>query len=165
MSSEINKTVLVGLSGGVDSSLALILLKEKGYHVIGVSMSIYNRDIPNLLPSGNACYGAEEKTELKEVSEFCRQRGIEHYIFDCSEEYKKIVLSYFKEEYLSGRTPNPCIRCNASMKFGLLPEAAKIMIFLRRDITRARKRTKKPAAFFSKKDWTPKRTKVTFCIV
>ena len=125
MSSEINKTVLVGLSGGVDSSLALILLKEKGYHVIGVSMSIYNRDIPNLLPSGNACYGAEEKTELKEVSEFCRQRGIEHYIFDCSEEYKKIVLSYFKEEYLSGRTPNPCIRCNASMKFGLLPEAAK----------------------------------------
>jgi tRNA-uridine 2-sulfurtransferase len=125
MSDKINKTVLVGLSGGVDSSLALILLQEAGYHVIGVSMSIYNQDIPNLLPAGNACYGAEEKTELKEVADFCRQRAIEYHIFDCSEEYKKIVLSYFREEYLSGRTPNPCVRCNASMKFGLLPQAAQ----------------------------------------
>lgn len=118
-------TVIVGLSGGVDSSLAAVLLKEQGYHVIGVSMSIYNQDIPNLLAAGNACYGPEEKQDIKDIQKFGDKIGIETHIFDCSEDYKRLVLAYFKEEYQHGRTPNPCVKCNAVMKFGLLGQKAK----------------------------------------
>ena len=118
-------TVIVGLSGGVDSSLAAVLLKEQGYHVIGVSMSIYNQDIPNLLAAGNACYGPEEKQDIKDIQKFGEKIVIETHIFDCSEYYKRLVLAYFKEEYQHGRTPNPCVKCNAVMKFGLLGQKAK----------------------------------------
>ncbi len=116
--------VIVGLSGGVDSSLSAVLLKEQGFEVIGVSMSIYNKDIPHLLSAGNACYGPEEKQDIKEIQKFGNKIGIKTYIFDCSEEYKRMVLSYFKEEYTAGRTPNPCVKCNELMKFGLLTQKA-----------------------------------------
>ncbi len=118
------KTVIVGLSGGVDSSLVACLLKEKGYHVIGVSMSIYDKDIPALKAAGNACYGSEEKKDIKDIHLFGEKIGIETYVFDCSEDYKRLVLSYFKEAYLQGITPNPCVKCNAVMKFGLLQQKA-----------------------------------------
>ncbi len=116
---------IVGLSGGVDSSLAAILLKEQGYDVIGVSMSIYNKDIPNLVKGGNACYGPEIKTEIKNIQEFGDKIGIKTYVFDCSEEYKDTILAYFKSEYAAGRTPNPCVKCNELMKFGLLTQKAQ----------------------------------------
>lgn len=116
--------VIVGLSGGVDSCLSALLLKEQGYEVIGISMSIYNKDIPNLI-SGNACYGPAEKPEITNIHEFGKKIGIQTYVFDCSEEYKQTILSYFKSEYEAGRTPNPCVKCNELMKFGLLIEKAK----------------------------------------
>ncbi len=119
------KTVIVGLSGGVDSSLAALLLKEKGYHVIGVSMSIYDKDIPTLMPAGNACYGPEEKQDIKEIHLLGQKVGIETHVFDCAADYKRLVLSYFKEAYLQGVTPNPCVKCNAVMKFGLLQQKAR----------------------------------------
>lgn len=117
--------VIVGLSGGVDSSLSALLLKEQGYEVIGISMSIYNSDIPNLQVAGNACYGPEEKEDIKNIKAFGDKIGIKTYVFDCSEEYKQTVLSYFKSEYAAGRTPNPCVKCNELMKFGLLTQKAK----------------------------------------
>ena len=120
-----NLNVVVGLSGGVDSSLSAYLLKKKGYNVSGISMAIYNRDIPNLIPSGNACYGPEEKQDIKEIGELGKKLGIKTYIFDCAEDYKHLILSYFKEEYKAGRTPNPCIKCNELMKFGLLLKKAE----------------------------------------
>ena len=119
------KTVAIGLSGGVDSTLAALLLKEQGYHVVGISMSIYNKDIPNLKESINSCYGPREKDDYKKAQEWAKSHGIETVILDCSEEYKQTVLRYFREAYLSGTTPNPCIKCNAEMKFGLLLERAK----------------------------------------
>ncbi len=118
-------TVAVGLSGGVDSTLAAKLLQEQGYTVIGLTMSIYNKDIPNMRVAGNACYGPDEKKEISEVRDWCNQQGIESHILDCSEEYKQIVLRYFKESYLTGVTPNPCVKCNADMKFGLLLDKAR----------------------------------------
>ena len=118
-------TVAVGLSGGVDSTLAALLLKEQGYHVVGISMSIYNKDIPNLKEAVNSCYGPTEKDDYKKAQEWAKSHGIESVIVDCSEEYKQTVLKYFKEAYLSGTTPNPCIKCNAEMKFGLMLEKAQ----------------------------------------
>lgn len=119
------KVVAVGLSGGVDSTLAALLLKEQGYSVIGLSMSIYNKDIPNMKIADNSCYGPEEKKDLKLIQNWGRENDIPVYILDCAKEYKSVVLSYFKESYLSGVTPNPCIKCNALMKFGLLLEKAR----------------------------------------
>ena len=117
--------IAVGLSGGVDSTLTALLLKEQGHQVIGISMALYNDEIPNLKLANDACYGPKEKEDLPLIHEWCVQQGIEHYILDLSEEYKKTVLKYFKETYLSGQTPNPCIMCNAGMKFGLMVDKAR----------------------------------------
>lgn len=117
-------SVIVGLSGGVDSSLTAALLKDMGYHVTGVSMSIYNQAIPHLKLAGNACYGAQEKQEITDIHLLGEKLGIKTYVFDCSKEYNRQILTYFKTEYLKGNTPNPCIMCNALMKFDLLKQKA-----------------------------------------
>ncbi len=117
--------ILVGLSGGVDSTLAALLLKEQGHEVMGVSMSLYNKDIPNLKLSDNSCYGPTEKQDLKDIHVWCEKQGIEHHILDLSEDFKKTILKYFRESYLSGQTPNPCIMCNQGVKFGLMVKKAK----------------------------------------
>ena len=122
--------IAVGLSGGVDSTLTALLLKEQGHEVIGLTMALYNEEIPNLKVAGDACYGPTEKQDIKDVQAWCRTVGIKHHVINLSEAYKKTVLKYFRETYLSGATPNPCIMCNAGMKFGLLlDEAKKSIIF------------------------------------
>ena len=116
-------TVIVGLSGGVDSSVAAYLLKEQGYDVIGVTMAIWDGQYKS---TGNhACYGSDEEEEIGEAREVARKLGIPYHVFNCSVEYKQAVLDYFKSEYLAGRTPNPCIQCNQLIKFGMLPAMAK----------------------------------------
>ncbi|MBQ3695367.1 MAG: tRNA 2-thiouridine(34) synthase MnmA [Alphaproteobacteria bacterium] len=117
--------IAVGLSGGVDSTLTALLLKEQGHEVVGLTMALYNGDIPNLKVAGDACYGPTEKQDIKEVAAWCKSVGIEHHVINLSEAYKSTVLKYFRDTYLSGETPNPCIMCNAGMKFGLLIDEAK----------------------------------------
>ena len=124
--------ILVGMSGGVDSSVAALLLKEQGHEVIGAIMSIWSEEKhKRLAPSVNtnsckdACYGPNEKEDIEEARKIANQIGIPFHVFDCSKEYEQIVLDNFKAEYLSGRTPNPCIRCNSMIKFDVLPFLAK----------------------------------------
>lgn len=124
--------ILVGMSGGVDSSVAALLLKEQGHEVIGATMKIWSDEKhERLAPSANvnsckdACYGPNEKEDIEEARKIAEKIGVPFYVFDCSKEYEQIVLDNFKEEYLSGRTPNPCVRCNSLIKFDVLPFLAK----------------------------------------
>ncbi len=118
--------ILVGLSGGVDSSVAALLLKKEGHEVIGATMSIWGKNGMAAKSSHkNACYGPDEKEDIEAAREIAKQIGIPYYVFDCVEQYERIVLENFKSEYIQGRTPNPCVWCNARVKFGVLPQIAK----------------------------------------
>ena len=110
-----NKKVLLGMSGGVDSSVSAILLKEKGYEVIGTTLELF---------AGSSCCNSNTYLDAKAV---CNQIGIPHFIFDYKNEFRKYVIDDFINCYANCKTPNPCIECNKYMKFGLMYEKAKEM--------------------------------------
>lgn len=120
---EPGSLVAVGMSGGVDSTLVSLLLKEHGCRVVGVTMSSWIGDYP-LPPSSqgvrSSCYGPDEAIDIAQCQEFCRQQAMKHHVIDVSEAYHHHVLDYFKDEYRCGRTPNPCVNCNPKVKFGAL---------------------------------------------
>ena len=124
---EENMKILVGLSGGVDSAVCALKLKQEGHEVIGATMSIWgDRGMMKHYTSGkNACFGPDEKEDIESARKIAGQIGIPYYVFDCKKEYEEIVLKNFKEEYIGGKTPNPCVWCNSLIKFKALPEIAK----------------------------------------
>jgi len=118
-------TVAVGLSGGVDSSLAAYLLKEKGYKVIGLTMKIWKGAYNIQEDLKHACFGPGEEEDIAACERLCGRIGIPYHVIDLSAEYERYVIDYFRREYLAGRTPNPCIICNRELKFGFLIDRAK----------------------------------------
>ena len=104
-----NKRVLLGMSGGVDSSVSAILLKEKGYEVIGINMLLWGENTAN----------------AKDASNVCKKLHIPFTFLDLRNDFKKFVIQDFIVGYRSGITPNPCIECNKFMKFGLMYLRAK----------------------------------------
>ena len=115
-------TVAVGLSGGVDSCVSALLLKEAGHNVVGITMKLWRGRYKGGDKAG--CFGANESQNIAAAEEFAKSAGIDYRVFDCSEEYDRTIVSYFRDTYLSGKTPNPCVYCNALVKFGLLPRLA-----------------------------------------
>lgn len=113
------------MSGGVDSSLAAALLKEQGYQVIGLTMKIYGGELTGLSSRGHACYGPGEEEDIEMTAAVAEHLGIQLHVIDLHAEYREHVLSHFTAEYLAGRTPNPCTRCNPLLKFGFLLDKAR----------------------------------------
>ncbi|GAB1481687.1 hypothetical protein MASR2M78_05020 [Treponema sp.] len=122
---EPGSTVAVALSGGVDSSLVASLLSRRGCKVVGRTMRIYDPRANPLSPSGKGCYGPFEEENEQACRRLCDSLGAEYYVFDLAEAYGTEILGNFKAEYRAGRTPNPCLRCNPLLKFGLLPGKLK----------------------------------------
>ncbi|MGB9663027.1 MAG: tRNA 2-thiouridine(34) synthase MnmA [Moorellaceae bacterium] len=111
---------MVAMSGGVDSSTAAALLKEEGYEVIGITLEIWPADAP-LPPGETGCCSLSAVEDARRVAAVL---GIPHYVLNFREVFAQTVIKYFIQEYLEGRTPNPCIACNRFIKFeGLLRKA------------------------------------------
>lgn len=108
------KKVVVGMSGGVDSSVAAYLLKKEGYEVIGVTMQIWQDEERQIEEENGGCCGLSAVDDARHVA---NDLGISYYVMNFKNEFKKSVIDYFIQEYLEGRTPNPCIACNRYVKW------------------------------------------------
>lgn len=111
------KKVVVGMSGGVDSSVAAYLLKKQGYDVIGVTMQIWQEEARDDIAENGGCCGLSATEDARRVADTI---GIPHYVMNFRKEFQQYVIDYFTEEYLAGRTPNPCIACNRFVKWEAL---------------------------------------------
>jgi len=107
--------VLLGMSGGVDSSVAGYLLREQGHDVIGVTMKVWPQDC--ISRAEDKCCGPQAVADARAVA---HSLGIPHYVVDEADQFERTVIDYFTSEYQAGRTPNPCVMCNEKLKFGNL---------------------------------------------
>ena len=108
------KKVVVGMSGGVDSSVAALLLKRQGYDVVGVTMQIWQEESPAVTAAQGGCCGFDAAEDARRVADVL---DIPHYVMNFRKEFREKVMDYFVSEYLAGRTPNPCIACNRYVKW------------------------------------------------
>ncbi|MGA3285027.1 MAG: tRNA 2-thiouridine(34) synthase MnmA [Verrucomicrobiota bacterium] len=119
VNSEKRQRVVVGMSGGVDSSATAALLLEQGYDVVGITLKLWPQDCVNR--AEDKCCGPQAVTDARAV---CHKLGVPYYLIDEAAEFQKHVIQYFADEYKAGRTPNPCVMCNQNLKFGRLIDRA-----------------------------------------
>ena len=108
------KKVVVGMSGGVDSSVAAWLLLQKGYDVMGVTMQIWQDEVPEQVEENGGCCGLSAVDDARRVAS---RLEIPYYVMNFKQDFKENVIDYFMDEYLKGHTPNPCIACNRYVKW------------------------------------------------
>ena len=125
------KKVVVGMSGGVDSSVAAWLLKQQGYDVIGVTMQIWQEEDREFQEENGGCCGLSAVDDARRVAQVL---DIPYYVMNFRKEFKENVIDYFTREYLEGRTPNPCIACNRYVKWESLLKRSLEPITLLPDI-------------------------------
>ena len=116
--------VVVAMSGGVDSSVAALLLAREGYEVIGVTLRLWTEERPEAAPLNRGCCTLEDIDDARRT---CEAIGARHYVFNAEREFRTAVVDYFLEEYERGRTPHPCIACNDLIKFDFLLKRAMAM--------------------------------------
>ncbi len=109
-----NKRVLIGMSGGIDSSISAILLKEQGYELVGLTLRTWDYITDSCMSKKTGCCSVEA---LYEAKDFCKKLGFEHYTLDVREQFNNHVIKNFVDEYLNARTPNPCVVCNPFFKW------------------------------------------------
>lgn len=114
------KKVLVGMSGGVDSSVSALVLMEKGYEVCGCTMKMFDRGL--IAPES-------ENNDIEDAARVCQRLGIEHIVLDVSDSFADNVMKPFVDSYINGQTPNPCIFCNKHIKFGYMLHKAEELGF------------------------------------
>jgi tRNA-specific 2-thiouridylase len=116
--------VIVAMSGGVDSSVSALLLKEQGYEVIGVTMRLWTVESDDLPPMSKRCCSVEDVDDARRV---CQVIGAPHYVMNFEREFQQHVVDYFVQEYGRGRTPHPCLACNDKIKFDFLLRRAMFL--------------------------------------
>lgn len=112
--------IMIAMSGGVDSSVAAVLLKDRGYTVCGGTLSLYKDKNP--LPNSRTCGSADDIADAKKI---CDKLNIDHFVYDLGDLFEQEVIRRFCNGYIKGDTPNPCIDCNRYIKFGKLIEEAQ----------------------------------------
>ena len=118
------KTVVVAMSGGVDSSVAALLLHNEGYNVIGVTMRLFPQSEETNYSLNKSCCSLDDVEDARSV---CRQINAKHYYLNFEKEFNEHVINYFISEYQKGRTPFPCLACNDRLKFDFLLKRAEFM--------------------------------------